>query len=189
MEGPFAAARTSRVFQREGDYWTLTFEGTTLRLRDSKGLRYLSYLVDQQHREVHVLALVAAIDGNREVPAWTSAGEVLDARAMADYKARAESVQQELEQARRHNDLGRIELLEDEFDQLTTQLTSATGLGGRHRKVGDNAERARKAVSRAVTRTITKVRSGHKELADHFEKHVSLGAFLSYRGDGIGWNS
>lgn len=30
------------VFRREGDYWTVTHEGRSFRLRDAKGLRYLA---------------------------------------------------------------------------------------------------------------------------------------------------
>ena len=184
-----AEASSRRLFRKEGEYWTLIFEGKTVRLRDGKGVRYLSYLVSQPGRDVHALSLVGAVGGSLESSTRSSAGEVLDERAMADYKARAESIQHELGQARNHNDLGRMELLEEEFDRLTAQLTSATGLGGRRRTLGDNAERARKAVSRAVTRTIEQIRTDHKDLADHFAKHVSLGGSLSYRGDGIGWNS
>jgi tetratricopeptide (TPR) repeat protein len=33
------------VFRREGDYWSIGFEGRTARLRDSKGLQYLARLL------------------------------------------------------------------------------------------------------------------------------------------------
>ncbi|MGH2750740.1 MAG: hypothetical protein ACRDK3_07695 [Actinomycetota bacterium] len=33
------------VFRREGDYWSVIFEGRTIHLRDLKGLRYLSRLL------------------------------------------------------------------------------------------------------------------------------------------------
>lgn len=33
------------VFRREGEYWTIVYDGKTVRLRDSRGLCYLSILL------------------------------------------------------------------------------------------------------------------------------------------------
>ena len=61
------------VFHREGEYWSVVFEGQTVRLRDLKGLRYLARLLADPGREFHVLDLVAdetggavEIDGTAE---------------------------------------------------------------------------------------------------------------------------
>ncbi|HEU5314568.1 MAG TPA: transcriptional regulator, partial [Chloroflexota bacterium] len=40
-----AASADAQVFRREGDYWSVGFEGRTVRLRDLKGLRYLARLL------------------------------------------------------------------------------------------------------------------------------------------------
>ena len=47
------------LFRREGDYWTLAFGGTVVRMRDAKGLGYLARLLRHPHREFHVLDLLA----------------------------------------------------------------------------------------------------------------------------------
>ena len=47
------------VLRREGDYWSLSFEGHTVALRDLKGLHYLARLLAHPGREFHVLDLVA----------------------------------------------------------------------------------------------------------------------------------
>ena len=49
------------IFRREGDFWTIEHGGRTLRLRNSRGLRYLARLVQHPRREFLVLDL--AIDG------------------------------------------------------------------------------------------------------------------------------
>jgi hypothetical protein len=46
------------VFRREGDYWSVVFEGHTVRLRDSKGLRCLARLMADPGREFHAVDLV-----------------------------------------------------------------------------------------------------------------------------------
>ena len=44
-------------FYREGEYWTLVFNGEVARLRASRGLLLLSRLMGHPGREVHVLDL------------------------------------------------------------------------------------------------------------------------------------
>ncbi len=56
-EQPVAGAN---VFRREGDYWSVIFDGHTVRVRDLKGMRYLARLLADPGREYHVLDLVAA---------------------------------------------------------------------------------------------------------------------------------
>jgi len=41
-----------QVIRREGEYWTVIFDGATCRLRDSNGLRYLAYLLRHPHERV-----------------------------------------------------------------------------------------------------------------------------------------
>src|SRR5829696_6555531 len=53
----------ANVFRREGDYWSVVFEGRTVRVRDLKGMRYLAHLLAHPGREFHVLDLVAAEGG------------------------------------------------------------------------------------------------------------------------------
>ena len=45
---------------REGEYWALVRGESVLRLRDSKGLRYLAVLVAHPGQELHAIDLVAA---------------------------------------------------------------------------------------------------------------------------------
>ena len=178
-----------RVFRKEGDFWSIRFEGKTMRLKDGKGAKYLSYLLNEAGRDFSASDLIQAVSGNPQVTVRSSAGEALDDQAMREYKATAESLQSEIEEARKFNDAGRVERLQNEMDWLAGQITAATGLGGRRRYAGDTLESARKAVSMAITRAITQIRKIDQGLGDHLNKHVARGAFLSYQGDGTPWNS
>ena len=76
---PFRAARTHRgaprdaapasvtaarpVFRREGEIWTIGYEGETFRLRDVKGLRYIAFLLGSPGRETHAVELAQAVEG------------------------------------------------------------------------------------------------------------------------------
>jgi len=49
---------TPNVVRREGEFWTVSFEGQTCHLRDTKGLRCLAVLLRHPAREFSALALV-----------------------------------------------------------------------------------------------------------------------------------
>jgi tetratricopeptide (TPR) repeat protein len=68
-------AQPLTMCHREGDYWSITFEGHTVRVRDVKGIRYLSRLLAEPGREFHVLDLVAFEHGSApDVNGSTEAG-------------------------------------------------------------------------------------------------------------------
>jgi hypothetical protein len=48
------------LFRREGEYWTVAYDGAVVRLRDAKGLHYLAQLLTHPGREFHVIDLEAA---------------------------------------------------------------------------------------------------------------------------------
>jgi hypothetical protein len=47
--------------RREGEFWTIVFAGETCRLRDTVGLRYLSYLLARPQQNVPALELRAVL--------------------------------------------------------------------------------------------------------------------------------
>ena len=59
-----AAAAVAEVegnlFRQEGEYWTVVFDGSVVRLKDTKGLRYLARLLAHMGREFHAVDLEAA---------------------------------------------------------------------------------------------------------------------------------
>jgi hypothetical protein len=40
-----AAAPSGNVFRKEGEYWTIVYHDEVMRLRDTKGLRYIAHLL------------------------------------------------------------------------------------------------------------------------------------------------
>jgi hypothetical protein len=48
------------VFRREGEYWTIAFEGSRFRLKDERGLAYIACLLARPNEQIHVLELTAA---------------------------------------------------------------------------------------------------------------------------------
>src|SRR4030095_11781080 len=51
------------VFRREGDYWTVSWLGDVVRLKDAKGFHYIAYLLSNPGRQVLACELAAAGTG------------------------------------------------------------------------------------------------------------------------------
>jgi hypothetical protein len=177
----------SRVFRKEGEIWTLTFDAKTIHMK-AKGLGYICYLLQYASQLIPAAALMAAAAGPAVGTILTgSAGEVLTSETIANYRRQIADLNSEIDKAERNSDLGLKEMLSDEKEQINIQLRSAVGLGGRQRKASDDAEKIRKSVSIAIARAITTIRKNHRPLADHLQRYIDRGQQLSYTGDGIPW--
>lgn len=169
------------VFRREGDFWTVGFDGIVVRIRDSKGARHLAELLTRPGREVHVADLVGA-EWAGSAPIG-DAGEILDAQARRDYERRLLELEEEVEEAESFSDLERAALAREEIDALTRALAEAVGLGGRGRLASSASERARWSVTRALRTTIRRIAEDHPCLGKHLQATVSTGTFCSYNPD------
>jgi tetratricopeptide (TPR) repeat protein len=180
-------------FVREGATWLVTYEGTSTRLRDSKGLRDLAVLLARPRREVHVLDLIAAADGVPAGPARRPSqgdlGPNVDAAARSAYEQRIRELTELLEEAEAANDLARAALLDEEREALLRELAGALGLSGRARRQGADAERARKAVSMRIRDAIKRLGVELPTLGRHLANAVQTGTYCSYQPEQpISWN-
>jgi FixJ family two-component response regulator len=172
------------VLRREGDFWTLCYDGALCRLRDGKGLRYLAELLGEPGREFAAIDLLARVDPRaaalRTAPDGAGPGPLLDAHAKAAYRSRMEDLRGELEEAERFNDPGRAARARDELESLARQLASAVGLGGRDRPTGSRRERVRLMVTKRVKATIGAIGRLHPALGHHLAVSVKTGHFCAY---------
>jgi tetratricopeptide (TPR) repeat protein len=179
------------VFRREGDYWSVVFEGRTARLRDSKGLQYLARLLADPGRELHVLDLVAdgsaTIDtiGTRVVSDAGNAGELLDPRAKAAYRRRLAEIEEDIAEAAALGEERRAAQAETEREFLLKELARAVGLGGRDRRAGSASERARSAVTRATRQALGRIREQIPLLGEHLDRTIRTGAYCAYLPDAV----
>jgi pimeloyl-ACP methyl ester carboxylesterase len=186
-----APDQPATLFRREGEYWTVAFGGSVVRMRDAKGLGYLARLLRHPHHEFHVLDLLAgdAPRGNdtaREdglVAATADAGVILDEPAKHAYRERIAELEAEIEQARGWNDLERVARAEGELDVLTRELARALGLGGRDRRAASDSERARVSVTKAVRGAVRRLEDQHPDLGRHLSLAVRTGTFCTYDPD------
>ncbi|WP_035125917.1 ATP-binding protein [Conexibacter woesei] len=201
--GPVAAQASngapSATFRLEGEIWTVT-GSETVRLKDRKGLQYLATLLEQPDVEVHAIDLVSgpvdaaartsgggagaaaagAATGELTVSDGGDAGALLDPEAKAQYRARIGELQEDLDEAERFNDVERAARLREELDFIAAELSRAVGLGGRDRKAGSAAERARVNVTRAIRGAVRAIAEHDARLGHHLERSVKTGIFCTY---------
>ena len=182
------------MFRREGDYWSVVFEGRTVRVRNLKGIRYLARLLADPGRELHVLDLVAAESGQRAGAQSAhaaglshvgpgDAGEMLDERARDAYRRRLAEIEDDIEQARALGDTERAAQADAERDFLIRELSRAVGLHGRNRRAASTSERARVSVTRAVRQAIARLGEHHPELGEHLDRTIRTGTYCAYVPD------
>ncbi len=176
-EGPAALQPT---FRRDGEFWTLAFDGTVVCLADSKGMRQIARLLAHPGAPQHVLDLAGDDSSGDRRALHGDAGALLDARARAAYRERLREARAELEAARRLGDLGAALRAEREIDALGGELARAVGLNGRERRAGAAAERARVAVVRTIRRAIDRITAVHPSLGHHLRTAISTGTACLY---------
>jgi tetratricopeptide (TPR) repeat protein len=166
-----------------GRWWTASSEGTSVRLPDSKGLRYLAELVRVPDVERHALDLVDRVEGvdpavdRRRLG---DAGPAVDGAARAAYRRRIEELREEIVEAEADGRPDDAEARHAELEVLVAQLAQAFGLGGRDRPQASAAERARLNVTRALRSAITRL-TEVLPAAAALDRGVRTGRYCVYR--------
>jgi hypothetical protein len=179
------AVEQSNVFRRDGEYWTVAFDGQVTTLRDSKGMRDLARLLAEPDREHHVSDL-AATESGAGVGLSTSHGSfdpVIDSTAREQYRRRLRELDEQIDDADAKGDPTSSAAAVAEREALVTELSRAYGIGGQVRRSPDHIERARKAVSRRIREAITRIAQIHPTLGRHLQAAVQTGVLCSYSPD------
>ncbi len=184
-EAPRAAHRpppgSGAELRYDGRVWTLTYAARTVHLPDAKGLRDLHTLLGAPGTEIAAVRLLSPEGGEEVVAAHRLGGDpVLDDEAKSRYRRRLELLDEEIDHATAAGDDTRAAAYDDERAALLAELRAAAGLAGRTRRLGDEAERARKAVGARIRDALRKIAKDHPDLADHLRQTVSTGTTCAY---------
>ena len=202
LRGPFTSLpvfrpREDAAFLLRGDYWTIRYQGQVARLRATRGLKCLASLLRSPGKEFHVSELIAEF---AELPALTeveaasqpalpaqfpsadalSSGPLLDARAKTAYRHRLKDLRQDLTEAERFGDRERTTRVQEEMNCIAEQLAAAVGLGGKKRRAGSHAEKARSTVTKRIKDSINKIGDAIPVLGRHLSARIKTGYFCSY---------
>jgi hypothetical protein len=191
-----------RTFRREGEYWTISYEGRVIRIKHCKGLLYIAHLLANPGKEFHVVDLVGFAHGEHCYVAngqagtglssglHSDAGPALDASSKTSYRERLRDLREELDEAISIGDSGKTAKVHEEIAFLSRELARAVGLGGRDRRVSSEAERARLRVTNVIRSAIRKTAKQHPALGRYLSNSLRTGNFCSFEPDGrfpAGW--
>jgi hypothetical protein len=172
------------LFRHEGPLWHLRYAGQDIRLPDSKGLHDIAVLLARPGTPVPAVELAAPpvtgaapADG---LHAQGDTGEVIDATARAAYRRRLHELAEEATDADVTGDAVRSERIAVERDALVRQLSAAYGIGGRVRRTGSPAERARTTVTARIHAAVRRVTAAHPELGRHLHTALRTGTLCVY---------
>lgn len=195
------------VFRREGDFWSITYEGQALpSLKHRDGFLYIAYLLQHPNEAVSVPTLRALKDKRESGPRhqsyegksqerWDKEGlsisggnnseEVVDQTAIETCQRRLEEI--EAEKSTASGDT--LDNLLDEEKKIKGYLNSGQGLGGRPRRVTGQNERGRSAVTKAVKAAIAQIKKTHDPLGAHLHC-IDTGNTCMYRPEkSITWST
>lgn len=172
-EKPEAQLKLQNHFTLEGEWWSVSYGGRAARLPDLKGCHDLARLLARPRSPIHCTELMGAAVAER--------GEaVFDQKARAAYRRRILELQEELREAEAAHHSRRLAALQEEYDRLIEHLAQAMGKGGKARKKGSTAEKARTAVTWRIRSAIKKISEVHPALGRHLEVSVNTGLFCEY---------
>jgi hypothetical protein len=108
---------------------------------------------------------------------------VLDPRARQELGARLDGLREDIADAERTNDAGRLTRARAERAAIEDALAAAFGVGGRARRRGHPVERARKAVYNRIRAALATIETAHAALGRHLACSVTTGTYCTYRPD------
>ncbi|WP_433533394.1 ATP-binding protein [Micromonospora sp. CA-263727] len=168
-------------FRRDGAVWRLTYDGATAHLPDAKGLHDLRLLLGRPGVEVPAVELLDPAAGPELVAARRMGGDqVLDDEAKTRYRRHLTRLDDEIDRSAARGDQPKAAALDAERRALIDQLRAAAGLAGRTRRLGDEAERARKTVTARIRDTLRRLDERHPPLAAHLRAAISTGTACCY---------
>lgn len=163
----------NRFLKNEG-IWDISYDGAGAQLVELKGFHDIAFLLSRPGQSVHCLEL----SGGAQTAA--SAQEMLDDHARREYRERIEELQSDLDRAEADGNSIRATPLRRELEMVIDELSRATGLGGRSRRMIDSAERSRSAVTWRIRSAIKKIQAAHPRLGQHLSNSIRTGAFCAY---------
>ena len=173
----------------EGGVWHIEWGATTVHVPDLKGLWHLRELVARPHQPVSALQLIGASSPDVPIPRRDT-GPMLDREALRQYRQRLAELDDDLDHAGLHRDARKLAKLTAEREALIAELKRATGLGGRPRRSGSPAEKARLNVTRTIRHAITDLSTTVPELAAHLDASIVTGISCCYEPrSNVTWTS
>ena len=190
-------SRPTNFFRKAGEGFEIAFGGRdSIFMKDTKGLKYIYFLIQNPNQNLHVGELIRAVDGPFDAdPDYNKMSrEQLESEGLSDsygfgyneerlststrreLTARIEELKEQKSQASLIDDEQRVREIEDELESIITYLRD------RGRPQTDQVvESQRASVRIAIVKAMRNIEKHDEELASHLWQRIETGIHCRYR--------
>lgn len=178
-----ARLETVATFRKEGSGWIMAFEGDPVPMSHMVGYSYIALLLARPEEAVPAARLLAWESGRPELSRrGKDRGQpMIDGPGWAKVRDAFGDLRKEVAAARASQDPARQEAVRVKLERLADAKAKAQGKGGRGRRVGSDADNARRSVGNALDRAMEKLQHGLPALHRHLDTSIERGSLLCYR--------
>jgi len=169
------------TFRLEGEYWDIGFDGTNIRLKDSKGLQYINALLKNPHKPIRSDRLTApqvTDESKRQEDYSNQVSEKVPPRYDSTNKTYTEMTNKilELEQILLELTPGsdKYFLAEEHIEMERKKRSRDFNRAGQERP-HDSGEKARQAVYTAITTAKKRIKKDLPDLFAHLQRYLNTG--------------
>jgi hypothetical protein len=193
-------ATPDNKFVRDGDVWCISYGDETVQLPHLVGLEYIAMLLRDSGKSIACTAILGLSSTNKPVipsrqPSHDDlpkeeidqpvlegekVGDILDERAMDEYKKRARILKEQIEDTREGRANWDINEKMAELEYIETSLRKATNRKGRSRKFSNDEEKARLAVKNAIDRALERIAINAPKACTHLKTTIQTGTSAIY---------
>jgi hypothetical protein len=218
MEGlaePFKEQQLSDYeFFLNGEFWKITYEGKTTTLKNTKGLRYIHYLLENPNIDFTPTELLDKVskvtpdayrmlgkhqerkptedDSAKKSHDGIPFGQVLTDEARNELMKRYNKLKSDLDDNTEIKCDEEVVGIEKEMKQIMECLAASINKDGKSRNFADITERNRRSVSKAIDAGLDKIndeKNGLPALWKHFDLKLQSGTSCFYKPEKpIPWN-
>lgn len=173
-------------FIKHGEYYDISYDGHSFRLKSTKGLDYLCYLIKNKRKSYTPEDLYYAINPrecteesktlnakfaiqNEELTLTSEArlaDEYIDKRSKGEYVDAIKEIEVELIEARQNHDIGKIEQLEEKKAHCIRELLN-------NRLAAKVLHPCRQKIGKALKEALKKIGNNDEQLARHLKKSLT----------------
>lgn len=190
------------IFRHDGDFWTISYEGEAKPVKDTKGIHYIAYLLQNKTSLVGATELVRAFEGPftdvgtkefakmseeqlneyhlRKTSYLNDTKMSSVSKDKDEYKRMLYDINNEIVKAEKEGDSLLLKELQGQKEDLLNEVKANFGKKGRFRKSNQSEEKARKAVTACIRNAIKRIQKEHPSLGDHLSQSIKTGTDCVY---------
>jgi hypothetical protein len=167
---------------REGRGWRVSLGHRSVLVEHRVGMLHLAVLVANPGQEIDAVSLAAGPEalGRRSTVAAGFSQPKLDRVAVEQYRRRLAELGSDIDRLEAGGRAAGAARAREERDWLLSELSSASGFGGRVRDFADSGERARIAVGKAIRRAVEHIAAADPVIGEHLAHSIHTGTRCAY---------